>query len=100
MTEEIITPIFQFGTSRFLQAHAALFLHEAMSAGDEVGPITVVAISGSLAGRARLQALARVQRRIGGFLRWVPEERREQSPSLANILSAVDQNADRQNVVQ
>jgi tagaturonate reductase len=59
LTEEITTPIFQFGTSRFLQAHAALFVHEAMSAGHAVGPITVVAVSGSLAGRARLQALAR-----------------------------------------
>ena len=59
MTTEIVTPIFQFDTSRFLQAHAALFVHEALSAGDAVGPITVVAISGSAAGRARLQALAR-----------------------------------------
>ena len=37
---------------------------------------------------------------IGGFLRWVPEERRRQSPSLEKILFAVDQNADRQNLVQ
>jgi tagaturonate reductase len=59
LTKEIVTPIFQFGTSRFLQAHAALFVHEALPAGDAVGPITVVAISGSVAGRARLQALAR-----------------------------------------
>lgn len=59
MTNEIVTPIFQFGTSRFLQAHAALFVHEALSAGDAVGPITVVAISGSASGRARLRALAR-----------------------------------------
>ncbi|WP_245437828.1 MULTISPECIES: mannitol dehydrogenase family protein [unclassified Mesorhizobium] len=59
MTNEIVTPIFQFGTSRFLQAHAALFVHEALSAGDAVGPITVVAISGSASGRARLQGLAR-----------------------------------------
>jgi tagaturonate reductase len=43
--------------------------------------------------------LIKVQRRIGGFLRWVPEERRGQSPSLAKILLAVDQNADRQNIV-
>jgi len=42
----------------------------------------------------------KVQRRIGGFLRWVPEERRGQSPSLAKILSAVDQKAERHNVVQ
>ena len=38
MTKEIVTPIFQFGTSRFLQAHAALFVHEALAAGDASGP--------------------------------------------------------------
>ncbi|QKD01937.1 mannitol dehydrogenase family protein [Mesorhizobium loti R88b] len=59
MVKEVVTPIFQFGTSRFLQAHAALFVHEALQAGDAAGPITVAAISGSVVGRARLQALAR-----------------------------------------
>ena len=34
--------ILQFGTSRFLQAHADLFVHEAREAGQDVGPITVV----------------------------------------------------------
>jgi tagaturonate reductase len=34
--------IIQFGTSRFLQAHADLFIHEARLAGQEIGPITVV----------------------------------------------------------
>jgi tagaturonate reductase len=34
--------IIQFGTSRFLQAHADLFVHEARLAGQPVGPITVV----------------------------------------------------------
>ena len=58
MPEEIVTPVFQFGTSRFLQAHADLFIHEASEAGSPSGPVTVVAISGSAAGRARLQALA------------------------------------------
>ena len=54
-----VDTVFQFGTSRFLQAHADLFIHEAAESGEEAGPITVVAISGSAAGRARLQALAR-----------------------------------------
>lgn len=48
------TPVVQFGTSRFLQAHADLFLHEA---GME-GTVTIVAASGSAAGRARLQAFS------------------------------------------
>ena len=38
MTKRII----QFGTSRFLQAHADLFIHEARVAGQDIGPITVV----------------------------------------------------------
>jgi tagaturonate reductase len=48
----IHTPVVQFGTSRFLQAHADLFIDEAGA-----GPITVVASSGSASGRARLSAL-------------------------------------------
>ena len=38
----------------------------------------------------------KVQRRIGGFLRWVPEQRRGQSPYLEGILSAVDPDTGRQ----
>lgn len=51
------TPILQFGTSRFLQAHADLFLSQAMAQGQDAGPVTVVQSSGD-AGRAkRLKAL-------------------------------------------
>ena len=53
-----VTPILQFGTSRFLQAHADLFLSEALAAGQAIGPVTVVQSSGD-AGRAhRVRALA------------------------------------------
>jgi tagaturonate reductase len=38
MTQRIL----QFGTSRFLQAHADLFVHEARQAGQNIGPITIV----------------------------------------------------------
>ena len=38
MTKRII----QFGTSRFLQAHADLFIHETRISGQDIGPITVV----------------------------------------------------------
>ncbi len=38
MTKRII----QFGTSRFLQAHADLFIHEARVSGQDIGPVTVV----------------------------------------------------------
>jgi tagaturonate reductase len=34
--------ILQFGTSRFLQAHANLFVHEARVQGQDIGPITIV----------------------------------------------------------
>ncbi len=53
-----ITPVLQFGTSRFLQAHADLFMSEAREQGQDCGPITVVQTTGD-AGRAkRLAALA------------------------------------------
>ncbi|MBE7183457.1 MAG: mannitol dehydrogenase family protein [Methylobacterium mesophilicum] len=52
----MFTPIIQFGTSRFLQAHADLFIHEAREAGQEAGPVTVVAGSGATGNRGRLKA--------------------------------------------
>ena len=35
------TPILQFGTSRFLQAHADFFISEALAQGQALGPVTV-----------------------------------------------------------
>jgi tagaturonate reductase len=52
------TPILQFGTSRFLQAHADLFVSEAMKRGEALGPITVVQTTGSSERSGRLAALA------------------------------------------
>jgi tagaturonate reductase len=52
--EKTITPIVQFGTSRFLQAHADLFLDE----GTPRRAITVVQSSGDATRAARLGALA------------------------------------------
>ena len=43
----MVERIVQLGTSRFLQAHADLFVHEAREEGQAVGPITVVQVSGS-----------------------------------------------------
>ncbi|WP_088921768.1 D-mannonate oxidoreductase [Granulosicoccus antarcticus] len=51
------TPILQFGTSRFLQAHADLFLSQAMEGGQEVGPITIVQSSGDPSRAKRLAGL-------------------------------------------
>ncbi|WP_349436499.1 mannitol dehydrogenase family protein [Pararhizobium sp. A13] len=52
------TPIIQFGTSRFLQAHADLFVSEALETGDAIGKITVVQTTGSPERAGRLSALA------------------------------------------
>ena len=51
--------ILQFGTSRFLQAHVDLFVHEAREAGQDIGPITVVKTTADAAREGRLAALAR-----------------------------------------
>ncbi|MEM9630876.1 MAG: mannitol dehydrogenase family protein [Pseudomonadota bacterium] len=52
------TPIVQFGTSRFLQAHADLFISEALQEGKALGQITVVQSSGDTSRARRLLALA------------------------------------------
>lgn len=51
--------ILQFGTSRFLQAHADLFVHEAREAGQKIGPITVVKTTRDAGRDGRVAALAR-----------------------------------------
>lgn len=48
--------ILQFGTSRFLQAHADFFVHEARKAGQDIGPITVVKTTLGGARRGRIAA--------------------------------------------
>ncbi|MBZ9938144.1 mannitol dehydrogenase family protein [Mesorhizobium sp. BR1-1-16] len=48
--------IIQFGTSRFLQAHADLMLSEARASGQSVGPVHVVETTGSPASRRRIEA--------------------------------------------
>ncbi|MDB6177689.1 mannitol dehydrogenase family protein [Paracoccus sp. Z330] len=75
------TPIIQFGTSRFLQAHVDLFLSEAT---DPLGGIAVVQSSGNAQRAGRLNALAatggypvHIRGRQGG--RIVDETRRVRS---------------------
>ena len=58
-TTPLGSPILQFGTSRFLQAHVDLFVSEAAEAGHALGGITVVQTSGNPASMARMRALAR-----------------------------------------
>ncbi|UUZ70193.1 mannitol dehydrogenase family protein [Polaromonas sp. P2-4] len=52
------TPILQFGTSRFLQAHVDLFVSEALACGEALGGITVVQTTGNPASAGRVAALA------------------------------------------
>jgi tagaturonate reductase len=47
-------PILQFGTSRFLQAHADLFISQALAKGDAAGRIAVVQTTASPDSRRRL----------------------------------------------
>lgn len=58
-----LNPILQFGTSRFLQAHADLFVSEAVAAGQALGNITIVQTTNSAQGAARVAAF----RQAGGY---------------------------------
>ena len=84
------TPILQFGTSRFLQAHVDLFVSQALALGQAAGPITVVQSSGD-AGRARRLTALTVPGgypvRIRGLVDGEPIDREERVRSVARTLS-------------
>nr|WP_230426582.1 hypothetical protein [Gemmobacter aquarius] len=76
-------PILQFGTSRFLQAHADLFLSEAMAAGQPAGPVTVIQSSGNATRNARLHALTQgFPVRIQGLENGAPVQRETRVTSI------------------
>lgn len=52
-------PILQFGTSRFLLAHVALFVSQALERGEAIGGISVVQTTGNPVSHARIAALSR-----------------------------------------
>lgn len=82
--------ILQFGTSRFLQAHADLFLHEARAAGQDVPPVVIVQTSGSAERAGRLAAFsdpAGFPVVIRGLENGAPVERRVAVKSVARGLS-------------
>jgi tagaturonate reductase len=54
----VTPPVLQFGTSRFLLAHADLFISQALERGEALGGITVVQTTQSAASAARVAALA------------------------------------------
>lgn len=80
-----LTPILQFGTSRFLQAHADLFLTEGTEA---LGPVTVVQSSGDAGRAGRLGALAQgFQVRVQGIENGQPVRRAVHVTSVVRTLS-------------
>lgn len=58
-----MNPILQFGTSRFLQAHADLFISEAQENGDALGAVTIVQTTDSAQSARRVAAF----NQPGGF---------------------------------
>ncbi|WP_437716191.1 mannitol dehydrogenase family protein [Sorangium sp. So ce448] len=87
-------PILQFGTSRFLQAHADFFISEALGAGRALGTITVVQTTSNPESRARIDALraqGRYPVRIRGLRR---EEVVDTTIECGSITEALDANTD------
>ncbi|MCB1496426.1 MAG: mannitol dehydrogenase family protein [Bauldia sp.] len=84
------TPIIQFGTSRFLQAHADLFISDAMREGQGLGPVTVVQTTGSADRAGRLAAFdgRPLPIVVRGLEKGVPVERTEYTTCLVRGLSA------------
>lgn len=88
------TPILQFGTSRFLQAHADLFISEALAQGKALGQVTVAQTTANPASASRVAALAggggypvRIQGLEGGV---VVDETRQCHAIAAALSSAQD----------
>ncbi|CAN91400.1 MULTISPECIES: D-mannonate oxidoreductase [Sorangium] len=87
-------PILQFGTSRFLQAHADFFISEALGVGRALGTITVVQTTSNPESRARIDALraqGRYPVRIRGLRR---EEVVDTTIECGSITEALDANTD------
>jgi tagaturonate reductase len=85
-----MTPVIQFGTSRFLQAHADLFISDAMAADRAPGPIAVVQTSGDATRASRLAAFdgRPIPIVIRGLEGGAPVERTEYTRSIGLGLSA------------
>ena len=86
----VVTPIIQFGTSRFLQAHADLFISDAAAEGQKAGPITVVQTTGDAGRAGRLEAFdgRPIPIVVRGLADGKPVERTEYTRSIVRGLSA------------
>ncbi|MGF6173475.1 mannitol dehydrogenase family protein [Ensifer sp. 4252] len=87
------TPFVQFGTSRFLQAHADLFISEALERHEAPGRITVVQTTGSAERSGRLAALRQPDGYpvvIRGLVDGKPVDKVKRVTSIARALSTDD----------
>jgi tagaturonate reductase len=87
----MVRRIIQFGTSRFLQAHVDLFVHEARLAGQDIGPISVVKTTSGAERRGRIDAMrqpAGFPVRIRGFRDGVVVDETIQVRSVDQALTA------------
>ncbi|MCM2456854.1 mannitol dehydrogenase family protein [Rhizobium sp. CG4] len=85
------TPILQFGTSRFLLAHADLFVSEALEAGKALGKIAIVQTTGNAQSAARIAALGKPDGypvRIRGLKNGVAVDEERRGMAVAFGLSA------------
>lgn len=87
----MITPIIQFGTSRFLQAHVDLFVSDARAEKQDAGPITVVQTTAHVGRSGRLAAFdgRPIPIIVRGLENGRPVERTEYANSIVRGLSAV-----------
>lgn len=86
-----MTPILQFGTSRFLQAHVDLFIDEALARGEALGQVTVVQTTGSAQSARRVAAFntpGGYPVRIRGLLDGALVEREHTVTAVAGALNA------------
>ncbi|WP_028229524.1 mannitol dehydrogenase family protein [Paraburkholderia ferrariae] len=84
-------PILQFGTSRFLQAHADLFIAEALREGRALGRVTVVQTTSNPASRSRIDALREHRRypvRIRGLQQGKSIDETREGDAIAEALDA------------
>jgi len=93
----MITPIIQFGTSRFLQAHADLFISEAWAGNEAIERITVVHSSGDSGRASCLAGLTRqggFEVRVEGLRGGEPVRESVDVTSVARAISAADDQAE------
>ena len=86
--------ILQFGTSRFLQAHADFFVHDARKAGQDIGPITIVKTTQGGARGGRIAAFSAAKGfpvRLKGYK---AGQLIDETTQVTSVCRAIDANAE------